>query len=123
MENFARIPTDQLQNWMKEKRDFTLIDVSPMEFYDEATFLARSRRVCAKVTFTGQVHAIEPDRHKDIVAYASSRRSRAAVAAAVKLTAAGYTNVYAYEGGTAGGSRRAAHSRGRRPPRSIWSRR
>ena len=101
METFLRISTEQLKDRLEQKHDFTLIDVLPREFYDEGHIPGAKQACVYEVTFTSQVHAIVPERQNDIVVYASSRRSRAAVAAAVKLTAAGYTNVYAYEGGTA----------------------
>jgi polyisoprenoid-binding protein YceI len=100
MNTAQSVSTEHLAYWIEQGQKFTLIDVLPREFYEEE-HLPGARQACVyEVTFLSQVYAIQPDRQKDIVVYASSRRSHAAAVAAERLVNAGYTNVYEYEGGT-----------------------
>ena len=99
MPNYRNIDTEQLSAWIDDKRNFSLIDVLPADYY-EAKHLPTARNACVyEMTFLSQIESIIHDKEKPIVVYSASEDCRASRVAAERLSEDGYTNVYEYPGG------------------------
>ena len=100
------ITREELKQWLEKRSDFVLIDTSLPEYF-QTSHLPKAQNACVyEVDFLNQVGSLAfPDSTKrsrhfiPVVVYGSSTRSLASRTAAEKLTAAGYQQVFDYQGG------------------------
>ncbi len=91
--------TTELQTLLAGATPPLLVHVLPEEVF-AAQRIAGSKNACVyEVAFFEQIKAISSDNAQSIVVYGAGGGSLDAQVAAAKLTAAGYTNVQAFEGG------------------------
>lgn len=93
------ITSQDLSQWIDEKKSFYLIDVLGNEHF-ELAHLPNAFNACVyEVTFIDQVKAITEDKDDLIVLYGSGSKSMDSTAAAEKLLQEGYNNVHIFKGG------------------------
>ena len=101
------ITREELKQWLEQRSDFVLIDTGVPEYF-QTSHLPKAQNACVyDVDFLNQVGSLAfPDgttrrsRHSvSIVVYGSSAKSLASRTAAEKLSAAGYQQVFDYQGG------------------------
>ena len=101
------ITREELKQWLEQRNDFMLIDTGLPEYF-QTSHLPKAQNACVyEVDFLNQVGSLAfPDsatkhsRHSvPIVVYGSSTKSLASRTAAEKLSAAGYQEVFDYQGG------------------------
>ncbi len=91
---------DQLKKIKDVKEDFLLINVLPAAYFDTAHIPDSINIPVKQADFEAQVEGAAGGKDKKIVAYCAGFHCPASHEAAEKLEKAGFTNVYAYEGGT-----------------------
>jgi len=92
----AIIATEELKQWLSDRKDFVLLDVLGKEEY-EAKHLPGAKNACIyEMTFLDQVDA---GKETTIVVYGSGPTSLDAADAEDRLKRAGYTDVHHYDGG------------------------
>jgi polyisoprenoid-binding protein YceI/rhodanese-related sulfurtransferase len=101
------ITREELKQWLERRSDFVLIDTGVPEYF-QTSHLPKAQNACVyDVDLLNQVGSLAfPDgatrrsRHSvSIVVYGSSAKSLASRTAAEKLSAAGYQQVFDYQGG------------------------
>lgn len=102
MENIKEIKEilpETLNTLMSEGKNFILINVLPQEVYDRKR-LPGSKNACVfEIAFPGRIESMINKKHRQIILYGSSDRSKDAVTAAEKLVRLGYHDVYVLVGG------------------------
>ena len=100
-EPWVRISTDQLYQWITDRKDVTIIDALPAEIFRQRHLPEAKNASVYEVTFPEQVKAAVSDKTQQIVVYGSSEASSDAKTAAEKLKRLGYQKVYVLAGGAA----------------------
>jgi len=93
------ITSRELEEWIEEKRDLTIVDTLPEEQYRRIHLPGAVNACVYQVIFLERMAALVPDQGRTVVVYGSSERSLDALVAAEKLVRAGYRNVFAMAGG------------------------
>ena len=93
------LSVSELQRWMRERRDFALVDVLPEEAFAEQ-HLPGARKACVyEVDFLDQVANLGITRDQSIVVYGACADSLESATAAEKLDRAGFKQVHDFRGG------------------------
>lgn len=93
------ITSDELQRWMKVGREFVLLDVLTNESYKEK-HLPHALHVSAQEQqFDRKVEDLINSKDATIVIYGDRGREDALYIAGIKLSHAGYDDVYEFKGG------------------------
>lgn len=99
--NRNRISPRALRQELEKGKDLIVIDTLTKDHYTKV-HLPNARNACVfEVIFLDQIAALIAEKDDVIVVYGSSERSVDAATAAEKLIRAGYSNVFALEGGLA----------------------
>ena len=96
---FNQIPPEELNFWMKEKRDFLLIHILTNDHFEKVHIPGAKNACVFEVTFLDQMRDICSETSAEIVLCGSSVRSMDALMAAEKLSRAGYQNIHVLKGG------------------------
>ena len=97
--SFNQLSSEDLHQWMTEKRDYTLIHTLTNDHY-EKVHLPGAKNACVfEVTFLDQIRNIISDTTSEIVLYGASVRSMDTLMAAEKLKRAGYEKIHILKGG------------------------
>src|SRR5260221_14425177 len=103
----TRITRKELKKWLEKRTNFCLINTGLPEYF-QTSHLPKAQNACVyEVDFLNQVDSLAfPDSTTKrsrpsvpIVVYGSSTKSLASRTAAEKLSAAGYQQVFDYQGG------------------------
>ena len=95
------ITKEELKRWMDTGNDFVLIDTLGAESFSKHHLPGAKSIGAHGEDFVNNVKGVVPDKNKPVVVYCSSFQCGLSPAAAKKLSDAGYTDVYDYEGGIA----------------------
>ncbi len=90
---------DELRGMIGAEQDFLLINVLSEEFFDREHIPGSENVPLKDENFEQEVEWLAGGHDRLIVVYCASFESRESSAAAERLTAAGFRNVYDYEGG------------------------
>ena len=99
--NIDQISPTELFRWIEEGKEFVLIDTLPKDHYRKLHLQGAENACVFEVSFLDQIKAIVPDKTRTIVVYGTSTETMEALNAAEKLALAGYSQVFALEGGIA----------------------
>jgi len=101
MEKYKEVSTEDLKQWIDEKKDFVLLDVLVQDSYEARHVPTAKSAPVSEADFLDKVAESVSGKEDTVVVYCSSSTCGASPQAAAKLVEAGYTNVYDYEGGLA----------------------
>jgi len=93
------ITSQDLSQWINEKKSFYLIDVLGNEHFQLAHLPSAFNACVYEVTFIDQVKVITEDKDALIVVYGSGRKSMDSTAAAEKLLKEGFKYIHIFKGG------------------------
>jgi polyisoprenoid-binding protein YceI/rhodanese-related sulfurtransferase len=89
----------ELRRWIDVKRPFVLMDVLPPEVFREGRLPGAVNACVYEVTFLDQARALVPEPTTPVVVYCEGPASLASADAAERLAAAGFAEIYRFEGG------------------------
>jgi rhodanese-related sulfurtransferase len=92
------IDRETLKQWMDEKRDITLVEVLPLDKYEEF-HLPGALNIPFGADFEARIRENFPDRFQPIVVYCLDQDCSASPKAAETMERLGYQKVYDYEAG------------------------
>ncbi len=90
----------ELHHWLDSGKPLMLLDVMNEDCFRRGHINGASRACVYETSFVEQVKKLNADTGASVAVYGRSSSSLAAQVAAEKLCAAGYTHVYALDGGT-----------------------
>lgn len=93
------ISIDQLKQWKTEQKDFLLINVLDPEAFGREHALASKNVPLSRDDFEATVMRMAGTKDRPVVVYCASTDCDASAKAAKRLDAAGFKNVYDFEGG------------------------
>ena len=93
------IKIEELKSWMDQKKDFLLIDVMNPEYFQERHVAGAVNAPVYEVVFLTYLEKMNVPKDKTIVVYNEKEDSMSTLDAAMKLEAAGFTEVYEFPGG------------------------
>lgn len=94
------LTTEQVKAKRDKTEDFALINVLDTDKFREAHIPDSQNVPVLDENFEAKVEELVGSKEKEVVVYCASQSCDASPAAAKKLEAAGFTQVYDYEGGT-----------------------
>ena len=97
----AQIDSSELQNWMREARKFTLVDVLTEECFSAQRLPGARRASVFEVSFLEQIAALAIGPEEPLVLYGAGGDSLDSAVAAEKLERAGFRNLFVFRGGRA----------------------
>ncbi|HWL92202.1 MAG TPA: rhodanese-like domain-containing protein [Phycisphaerae bacterium] len=98
----TNITADNLKEMQDRGEDFTLINVLSEQDFDKSHIPDSINIPVSSPDFEEQVERHAESKSADVVVYCASITCDASKKAARRLEAAGFTNVFTYEGGTKG---------------------
>lgn len=102
---------DELKKMKDKHEDFVLIDVLPEESFNDAHIPDSINIPLKNADFENQVESAAGGKKEKVVVYCASFDCNASRNAADKLDDAGFTDVYAYEGGVKEWQNKAGQNR------------
>jgi len=102
---------DELKKMREQHEDFLLVDVLPEESFNDAHIPDSVNIPLRHADFESQVESAAGGKDEKIVVYCAGFECDASRNAAKKLDAAGFPEVYAYEGGVKEWQKKSAGSR------------
>ena len=101
-QTWKEISTTELQHWLDQGRDVTVIDPFPLEQYEQQ-HIPGAKNVCVyQVSFPQDLKEVVPDLKQEIVIYSATEMTREGTTAAEKMSRMGYQNIFLLKGGQAG---------------------
>jgi rhodanese-related sulfurtransferase len=94
-----KITTEQLKSFKETNRDFLLVNTLDPEHFDKTRIADAVNIPQSQDDFAEQVAQVTTSKQRPVVVYCASEECDSSTKAAEKLEAAGFSDVYDYEGG------------------------